>query len=62
MDISRLQESLPSRRALVGIQPGEFGWGDRPGNAVTEALERACDLAEELIERWMEETTYEVAV
>jgi hydrogenase maturation protease len=62
MDIARLQDSLPSRRALIGIQPGDFGWGERPGKAVTEALPVACDLAEELIERWTAETNYEVAV
>jgi hydrogenase maturation protease len=62
MDIARLQDSLPAQRALIGIQPGDFGWGENPGTAVASALPAACDLAEELIERWMEETTYEVAV
>ena len=62
MDIARLQDSLPAHRALIGIQPGDFGWGDRPGSAVNAALPVACDLAEELIHRWTMETEYEVAV
>jgi hydrogenase maturation protease len=29
LDMARLTETLPRNRALVGIQPGETGWGDR---------------------------------
>ena len=54
MDIARLQECLPVNRALIGIQPGDFGWGDRPGDAVSEAIPAAADLAADLIERWNE--------
>jgi hydrogenase maturation protease len=61
MDIARLQECLPDNRALVGIQPGDFGWGDAPGNAVSNAIPAAAELAAELIERWNEPAMAEAA-
>jgi len=54
MDIARLQDCLPLKRALIGIQPGDFGWGDRPGEAVTEAIPEAAALATGLFVRWTE--------
>jgi len=54
MDIARLQGCLPRRRALIGIQPGDFGWGDAPGEAVQSALPEAARLARELIDEWSE--------
>lgn len=52
MDIARLQGCLPRRRALIGIQPGSFGWGEEPGEAVQSALPEAARLARELIDEW----------
>jgi hydrogenase maturation protease len=52
MDIARLQDSLPVNRALIGIQPAEFGWGDAPGDAVAAALPEAARCAAEILERW----------
>jgi hydrogenase maturation protease len=52
MDIARLQGCLPRRRALIGIQPGDFGWGDEPGQAVQAAIPEAARLARELIDEW----------
>jgi len=52
MDISRLQGCLPGNRALIGIQPGDFGWGDRPGDAVNAALPRAAEIAKDLLDKW----------
>ena len=52
MDIARLQDCLPVNRALIGIQPGDFGWGDRPGDAVDAALPRAAELAKDLLDKW----------
>ena len=60
MDIARLQDCLPERRALIGIQPGEFGWGSKPGDKVTKALPEAARLARELIEEWHAESAPEV--
>jgi hydrogenase maturation protease len=52
MDIARLQDCLPANRALIGIQPGEFGWGDGPGDSVDAAIPRAADSARALIRKW----------
>ncbi|MDH4073764.1 MAG: HyaD/HybD family hydrogenase maturation endopeptidase [Gammaproteobacteria bacterium] len=52
MDIARLQDCLPDNRALIGIQPGELGWGDAPGPDVAAALPVAARLAAELIDAW----------
>lgn len=60
MDIARLQDCLPVNRALIGIQPGDFGWGDRPGEIVNAAIPRAADLARELLDRWSDESMPEV--
>jgi hydrogenase maturation protease len=52
MDIARLQDCLPANRALVGIQPAEFGWGDAPGTAVRRSIPAAAELAADLVDRW----------
>ena len=52
MDIARLQECLPANRALIGIQPADFGWGDRPGAAVSDAIPQAAEQAAILIDEW----------
>ncbi len=54
MDIARLTRTLPENRALVGIQPLEFGWGDRPSEPVAAAVPQAAALVLELIRRWQE--------
>ena len=56
MDIARLQDCLPARRALIGIQPGTTGWGDEPGDSVRAAIPEAARLARELIEGWHAES------
>jgi hydrogenase maturation protease len=52
MNIARLTERLPSRRALVGIQPGVVDWGSEPTPAVGVAIPRAARAVAELIESW----------
>ncbi|MCP3672637.1 MAG: hydrogenase maturation protease [Gammaproteobacteria bacterium] len=52
IDIARLTDSLPERRALIGIQAAEFGWGMQPCEAVRQALPEAVDAACKLIELW----------
>jgi len=56
MDIARLQDCLPVNRALIGIQPAELGWGDRPGEIVDAAIPMAADLARKLLQRWTEDS------
>ena len=52
MDIARLQDCLPLNRALIGIQPGDLGWGERPGAAVEAAFPVVADRVAELIRKW----------
>ena len=38
LNIARLQDRLPANRALLGVQPAEFGWGESPSGS----LQRCC--------------------
>lgn len=55
MAIAHLAESLPARRALIGIQPEYLDWSDAPTDAVARAIPAACDMALQLINRWRPE-------
>ncbi len=52
MDIARLSDTLPRRRALVAIEPQKLDWGDAPTPEVAAAIEPAVDLVMGLIEEW----------
>lgn len=52
MAVAALAGRLPERRALIGIQPLELGWGDAPSPCVAEGISLACAQALEIIERW----------
>ncbi len=52
MDMARLRDELPGRRALVAIEPDELDWGSRPGTAGATALPLAAQAVVELIEAW----------
>lgn len=51
-DIARLTECLPSKRALIGIQPHSIGWGMSPTQAVEQALPGAVEEAVKLLVKW----------
>ena len=52
MDIARLTDTLPARRALVGIEPDCLDWGDAPTPAVAAAVPRAAQAVLDLVGRW----------
>jgi len=52
LDMARLSDTLPRRRALVGIQPEILDWGERPSPAVEPAVREAAQLVLELARRW----------
>jgi hydrogenase maturation protease len=52
MDMARLSDTLPRRRALVGIQPEILDWGERPSPAVEPAVREAAQLVLDLARRW----------
>ena len=52
LSMALLSGSLPGRRALLGIQPHSFDWGERPSRDVENAIPEACDRVQELITKW----------
>ena len=52
MSAARLAGFLPERRALVGVEPAETGWGLEPTPAVAAAAPQACGEIRALLERW----------
>ena len=52
LDALRLRSDLPARRALIGIEPEDLGWGTWPTPAVAASLPEAADAARKLLRRW----------
>ncbi|MFM1891375.1 MAG: hypothetical protein RLZ44_452 [Pseudomonadota bacterium] len=52
LDIARLSDTLPRRRALVGIEPQQLDWGDAPSAAVAPAVPLAAQQVLALARRW----------
>ena len=52
LDIVRLTDSLPARRALIGIEPELIAWGDGLTPAVEAALPQVLERVRALLERW----------
>jgi hydrogenase maturation protease len=52
LDILRLTDSLPHRRALVGIQPQVLAWGDRLSHAIASVIPQAAQRVLDLIHGW----------
>ena len=54
LSIAALAEQLPSRRALVGIQPQIVDWGEFPSASVRAAIPQACAQVVSLIQAWQQ--------
>jgi len=52
LDMARLQDCLPSRRALLCIQPCRIDWSETLSTSVAEALPEAARQAQVLLRRW----------
>lgn len=52
IDMARLEEILPTRRALIAVQPQSIDWGEAPTPAVAAALPHAAALAIALADKW----------
>ncbi|MGO9822961.1 MAG: HyaD/HybD family hydrogenase maturation endopeptidase [Solirubrobacteraceae bacterium] len=52
LDMARLQGCLPSRRALLCIQPSRIDWSETLSAPVVQALSAASGQARALLERW----------
>jgi hydrogenase maturation protease len=55
LDIARLTESFPARRALIGIQPETLAWGDAPSPPVCRSFPEVAAQALGLLEQWAAE-------
>ncbi len=52
MHIAHLTGTLPSQRALIGIQPQDISLGEQPTPPVHAAIGQACEQARALIGAW----------
>jgi hydrogenase maturation protease len=52
MDMARLTDSLPERRAMIGIQPSKIDWGARLTPTLEAAVPNAMAAVRDLIARW----------
>jgi hydrogenase maturation protease len=52
LDMARLQDCLPSRRALLCIQPARIEWSETLSAPVEAAFGGAVEQARALLERW----------
>jgi len=52
LDMARLAERLPPRRALVAIQPETIDWGEQLTAAVNQAIPGAVETIIKLMEQW----------
>lgn len=60
LDIARLSDSLPKRRALIGIQPERIDWDESPTPAVAAAIEPAAREVLRLHREWQADAEGEV--
>jgi hydrogenase maturation protease len=52
LDMARLRDCLPSRRALLCIQPGRIDWNEALSPPVAEAMPEAAYRARSTLRRW----------
>lgn len=52
LDMARLRGDLPSRRAMVGIQPANIDWGSQLSPAVVDAIPEAVRQIQYVIGEW----------
>ncbi len=52
MDMARITDSLPSHRALVGVEPAVVDWGDELSPAVAAAVPEAMARIRDLLLAW----------
>ncbi|MBP6733988.1 MAG: HyaD/HybD family hydrogenase maturation endopeptidase [Chromatiaceae bacterium] len=52
MDMARITDSLPSHRALVGVEPAVVDWGDELSPVVAAAVPEAIARIRNLLQAW----------
>ncbi len=54
LDLARLRDRLPRRRALVGIEPAYIGWSDTLSDELAGSLDEVQRIVFELLRGWHE--------
>ena len=52
LDISRLTDTFPSHRALIGVEPAFLDWAEQPSPQVAPTIAPVARMALELAQRW----------
>ena len=52
LDMAHLLDTLPTRRALIGVQPETVDWADQPTPIVQKAIPQMCKEAQNLLQDW----------
>jgi hydrogenase maturation protease len=52
LDIARLSDVFPARRALIGIEPASIDWGEQPSAPVRPAIAEAAAEVLRLVRLW----------
>lgn len=52
LDMARISDGLPERRAILSIQPRTVAWGETLSATLDESLETACAHARAVLRRW----------
>lgn len=52
LDIARLTESYPGKRALIGVEPQNLEWGEQTSEPVSQAIPEAVEQILTLLKRW----------
>jgi hydrogenase maturation protease len=58
LDMARLTGRFPRRRALVGVEPASIEIGAELSPEVEKGVGRACQLASEVLHRWLADARY----
>ena len=61
LDALRLCDDLPSRRALIGIEPECMDWGTEPTERIAAAVPQASQRIHELVSDWRTGTGMETS-
>jgi len=54
-DIARLTDTLPAKRALIGIEPERVDWGDQLSPPVAAAVPEVVSRIDALLQRWRQD-------
>ena len=52
LNLAMADGKLPSHRALVGIQPGKYAWGNEENKHLALSIPKACQKIFEITENW----------